>query len=116
MDSQEYEWESLSNASYELRVDVIHTYAIQPNGLDEPSIGIDEFGSQSALVGHTGPSRTIPNLDTFMTFTIGSTLHVTRDESFHVNKLEASITLVDLSQSHRLAYSTSKIGNAVFLK
>ena len=74
-------------------MDVIHAYATQLNVFEEYSIGLDEFGSQNILVDHVGPSRPIPYLDSFATFTIGSTLHVTRDDSFHVNNLEASTSL-----------------------
>lgn len=70
---------NLSDISCELGVDVIHTYATQPNVVEESSIGSNEFGLQIALVDHAGPSRSIPNLDLFATFTIGSNLHVTRD-------------------------------------
>ena len=67
-DSHEYEWESLSNASCELGVDVIHAYATQQNVVEISSIGSDEFGLQHVLVDHVGPSRSIPDLDSFATF------------------------------------------------
>lgn len=71
-------------------MDVIYAYATQPNVVKESSIGLDEFGLQYALVDHVDPSRSIFDLDSFATFTIGSTSHVTRDDSFHINNLEAS--------------------------
>lgn len=46
IDSSEYEWDSLSIASYELVVDVIHAYATQPNVVDDSSLGSNEFGQQ----------------------------------------------------------------------
>ena len=49
IDSGEYEWESLSDASCELGLDVIHAYATQPNIVEESNLGSDEFGLQSTL-------------------------------------------------------------------
>lgn len=92
-DSHEYEWEILSDASCELGLDFIHAYATQPNVVEESSIGSDKFGLQNALVDHVGPSRFVPNLDSFVMFTIGSTSHVTGDDSFHIKNLEASTSL-----------------------
>lgn len=94
IDSHEYEWESLSNASCELGVDVIHTYATKPNVVDKSSIGSNEFGSQYAFMDHTSPSRSISDLDSFATFTIGSPSHVTRDDCFHINNLKVSTSLL----------------------
>lgn len=93
IDSSGYEWESLSNASCELGVDVIHVYATQANIVEESSLGSDEFGSKTTIVDHTDPSRSIFDLDAFGNFTIGSTSHVTRDDSFRINNLEASTSL-----------------------
>lgn len=57
---------------------------------------------------HASPSRSIPDLDSFATFTTGSTLHVTRDDSFHIKNLEAStslslihLDLIDWSVQHQ---------------
>ena len=58
-------------ASCELGVDFIYAYITQPNVVEESSIGLDDFGSQNFLVDHVGPSKPIPNLDSFATFTIG---------------------------------------------
>ena len=60
-------------------MDAIHTYATQPNVVERSSIGSDEFDSQYVSVDHASPSRSIPELDSFVTFSIGSTLQVTRD-------------------------------------
>lgn len=94
MDSSEYEWESLSDASCELGVDFIHAYSTQPNVVEESSLGSDNFGSQTTLlVDHNGPSRPIPDLGSFGTFPMGSTSHVTRDDSFHIKNLKSSTSL-----------------------
>lgn len=74
-------------------MDAIHTYAIQSNVVEYSSVGLDDFGSQPALVDQVGPSRSIPHLDSFTTFFIGLTLHVTGDDSFRVNNLKASTSL-----------------------
>lgn len=83
----------MSDASCELGVDVIHAYATQPNVVEDSRIGSDEFGSKNALVDHVGPSSSILDMDSFAMLTIGLTLHVTRDDSFHINNLEASTSL-----------------------
>ena len=70
-ESHEYEWESLSDASCELGVDVIHAYTTQPSIVEWSSIGADEFDSQHVSMDHASPSRSIPELDSFPTFSIG---------------------------------------------
>jgi hypothetical protein len=42
---------------------------------------------------HASSSRTIPELDSFVTFSIGSTSQVTRDDSFHINHIKTSPSL-----------------------
>ena len=93
IDSHEYEWESLSDTSCELGVNVIHAYTTQPSVVEWSSIGSDEFDSQHVSMDHTSPSRSILELDSFATFSIGSTSQVTRDDSLHINHIEASASL-----------------------
>lgn len=91
--SSEYEWDSLLDASCELGVYFIHVYATQSNVVDESSLGHDEFGSQFSLVDHVGPSRYIPNLDSFGVFPIGLTFCITINNSFHIDNLKSSTSL-----------------------
>ena len=96
IDSGDYEYESLSDISCELGVDVIHAYVTQPNVVDESSIGSDKFGSQFVLVDHVDLSRHPLDLVSFGAFSIGSTSLITRDNFFHINNLEASTLLSPL--------------------
>ena len=66
------------------------------NVVKESRVGLDEFCSEHVLVDHTSPSRSIPELDSFVTFSIGSTSQVTKDDSFHINHIEtfASLSLI----------------------
>lgn len=89
-DSNQYECESQSYESCELEVDVVHTYVKQINIVDESLIGFDELGSQIALVDHVGAPRFNPMLDPFGYFLMEYDSLVTRDNSFHINNLEAS--------------------------
>ena len=100
--------ESLSEASCELKVDVIHAYVTQPNVVNESRVGSEELDSQYAFVDHASSSRAIPDLDTLATFNIGSPSHVTKDNSFRINNLEASTSLslknpdlIDWSAQHQ---------------
>ena len=74
-------------------MDVIHTYATQPDIVDESHVGSDGLDSHIALVDHVDPSKMNFDLDSFEAFSIGSTSPVTKDDIFHVNNLEASTSL-----------------------
>ena len=74
-------------------MDVIHAYITQPNVANESRVGSGELDSQYACIDHTSFSRTNLDLDTSATFNIGSPSHVTRDDSFRINNLEASTSL-----------------------
>lgn len=87
IDFGEYEWGSISDASCELGLNVVHAYATQPNVVEESTLGLDEFGKKTALVDCVVSSMPISNLNSFATFIIGSTSHVTRDDSFHINNI-----------------------------
>ena len=45
IDSGEYEWESLLDASHKLGVGVIHAYVTQPNIVNKSSLESDKFSS-----------------------------------------------------------------------
>ena len=74
-------------------MDVINAYTTQPNVVKWSSVGSDEFDSRHVSMDHASPSRSIPELDSFVTFSIGSNSQVTRDDSFHVNHIETSSSL-----------------------
>ena len=105
IDSLEYEWESLSDVSFEVGMDVMHAYITQPNIVDESRIGSDELDSQFSLVNHADVSRSCPNLDSFGSFSIISTSDVTKYESFHIKNLQAS-TSFSLLHSNLIDWST----------
>lgn len=103
-DSNEYEWDSLSNASHEVGVDVVHTYTNQTNVFDESFIGFDESNSQLSLVDHVDSLRSNSNLGIFKDFPIGPNSLVTIDDSFHINNMEPS-TFLSLVHSNLIDWS-----------
>ena len=74
-------------------MDVIYAYATQPSVVEWSSIGPDKFDSQHVSMGHASPSRSIPKLESFAMFSIGLTLQVTRDDSFHISHIKTSTSL-----------------------
>ena len=88
----------------DMEVDVIHTYSVQPDVVDDSHVGLDELDSHITLVDHVGSSMQNLDLYTFGTYSIGSISLITKDDIYHVNNLEPT-TLISLMRSDLIDWS-----------
>lgn len=81
-DSGEYEWDTLSEASCEIGIDVFHAYTTQSSSVDESSIRPNGFGPLFSLEDQASSPRMTLDIDAFATFSMDSPSLIIGDNSF----------------------------------
>ena len=87
-------------------IDVIQAYNTQPDIVDEPSVGLEDWTPRIALVDDTSLGRTNPDLGTLEGNLINSKYMVTKNDTHHIHNVEP---VIDLSLVNRHLIDWSQI-------
>ena len=93
IDSHEFEWDSLSDATVDLDMDVVHAYSSQPDVTDESCVRLEDWNPHVALVDDSSLARINSDLDTLEGNLTDSNSTVTRDDTTYILNLEPVINL-----------------------
>ena len=98
IDSHEFEWDSLSDATMDLEIDVIQSYSAQPDVVDKSSVGLADWTPWIALVDDTSLGRTTLDSGILEGDLMNSEYMVTRNDTHHIHNIEP---VIDLPIVHR---------------